>query len=422
MTINYFNPLKKATAGALGVALLLSGTMAMAQQCPPIQLGEKHPAQVGKDMRTEHTQPWCDSVCVTVLANGTACANAAGGVVGTSGFCHDSSQSVESIKDIEYNLCIDIDDRFIREADYGDRNVPAGQSRIPGTDYEMSSADAAFYFATLFSVDSNGNNVIDGAEVTLASERGWQLANELDSNGDGTITRNEAGQVKGSDQCQLLSTGFSSGLATDDILSYIGLYLGEPMIDKYAGDLEGEDKIKEKLLEYTRTWQPSYWKDNGRTIAGSASGVKAFYDPAYTGTTRRVCEAGYNGPYKALYNSMRDGANTGNPGTDDPGSDDSNTGNPGSNLSDYLDSSCGSSHPYRCPSNRACFTEEQMNNYCSVPTAPSTDPVMPPVDDTPPSDEPDDLIPSDNCGDSHPYWCASRGQCFTEQQMNNYCL
>lgn len=405
--------LKSITSISSTVLMLSIVHQTASAQCPPpSQVGAPNGlTAAGKDMRTEHTQPWCDPVCVVSTTGGTSCKNAAGNAVSTLGVCNDGIQAQESIKDIEYNLCINIDQQFINDSTY--------QGLPPGGDYTIPTADAAFYFATLFSVDSNGNGVIDGPEATAARDRGWSLANELNSNGDNIITRNEAGAVKGADDCQLLSTGFTSGLATDDILSYIGLYLGDPMIDKYAGDLEGEDDIKEKLLHYSRTWQPSYWKrSNGSAIVGGKSGVHEFWDTEFSGDSRRVCDAGYTGPYKALYELMKDGTSGGTNPDDD--NDDNTGGGSNPNLSDYLDSSCGSSHPYRCPSSGACFTAQQMSDYCGISGAPSNPQPNEPIDD-PADDDTSTPEPSDNCSDSHPFWCASRGQCFTEQQMNTYC-
>lgn len=440
---NTSNPvfLKSFTLAA-GITAALSTQVASAQ-CPAVNNMPKGLTAAGKDMRSEHTQPWCDPVCSQVTTNGTSCKNAAGQSVTTLGVCNDATQSIESIKDIEYNMCIDIDDRFISEAGYN------GQP--PGTDYQISTTDAAFFFAVLFSKDSNGNGVIDGAEVASARDSGWQLTNELNLNGDNTITRGEAGQSKGADPCQLLSTGFSSGLATDDILSYIGMYLGDPMIDKYAGDLEGEDGIKEKLLTFSRTWQPSYWKNNGSSIAQNPSSVHSHWDGQYSGNnSRRVCDSGYNGPYKELYNAVKGGQPvTSNPAsrtppasnpprpnnpprTNNPPPQPSNpvqappSNNGGSGMDQYRSANCGaSSHPYWCSSMGACFDEEQMRNYCGVSGSSNANAARPvqsaPVQSAPQNNSGNNLTPSNNCGGSHPYWCASRGQCFTQDQMNNYC-
>lgn len=332
----------------------------LAAQCPPIELGEKHPAQAGKDMTTEHTQPWCDAVCTNALANGTACNNAAGQVVTTMGVCNDPLQVRESILDIEHNLCINIDDSFISLSGY------TGQP--PGVNFEITTSDAALYFAALFANDINGNNVIDGTEVDEAVARGWNLVNELNSNGDDIIDRNEASQEKGSDPCQLLSTGFNSGLATDDILSYIGLYLGDPMVDKYAGDLE--QHVKDNMLAFTRTWQPSYWKaSNGSTLGTSPSAVTSYYDTSFFDGTERVCDAGYNGKFRNLIQAMGAGSSTGNtPPGDNGNPDNGNGGDNGNNDNPDTDfpvsDSCPSSHPYMCQSVGQCYTQEQMTNYC----------------------------------------------------------
>ena len=348
----------KAIAGVTGTVLVLSSQLANAAQCPAIKLGDKHPAATGKDMRTKDTQPWCDPVCVNVLANGTACNNAAGQVVTTMGICNDGQQVRESILDIEYNLCIDVDDQFIDDSDY------VGQP--PGVNYSISADDAKLYFAALFAEDKNGNGVIDGAEATEARDRGIALANELNTNGDGIITRNEASMAKGADPCQLLSTGFSSGLATDDILSYVGLYLGDPMIDKYAGDLETH--IKDNMLAFTRTWQPSYWKNEGNAIGSNPNTVTAFYDDKYDGNSYRVCDANYNGKFKELVSIMNGGSHTG--GGNSGGNTGGNTGgdnggNTGGDTGGNTNNNCPSSHPNWCAAKQQCFTDSQMNAYCN---------------------------------------------------------
>lgn len=355
--------LKFARYGAayalVSLGVLLSFNL-NAAQCPPIELGEKHPAAAGKDMSTEHTQPWCDAVCVNVLANGTACSNAAGQIVTTMGVCNDPLQVRESILDIEYNLCIDIDQQFIDQSGY------TGQP--PGVNYTISAADAALYFAALFAEDTNNNGVIDGNEVTTAKNRGLGLVAELNTNGDQIIDRNEASQAKGADPCQLLSTGFSSGLATDDILSYIGLYLGDPMVDKYAGDLE--EHVKNNMLAFTRTWQPSYWKTTaGSTIGSNPSAVTAWYDGQYNGS-QRVCDPGYNGKFSQLVSAMsggstgggNNGGDTGGGSNGDSGNGDNGNGGDG----DFpVSNNCPSSHPHYCASTNQCFTPQQMTDYCS---------------------------------------------------------
>lgn len=344
---------KRFAKTAALVALACASQLAVAAQCPPIALGQSHPAQAGKDMTTNHTQPWCDAVCVNVLANGTACNNAAGQIVTTEGVCNDPLQVKESILDIEYNLCIDIDNQYLDESGY------AGQP--PGGNYQIAYEDAALYFAALFAEDTNGNGKIDGAEVDTAKNRGYSLADELNTNGDGVITRNEASQEKGSDPCQLLSTGFNSGLATDDILSYLGLYLGDPSADKYAGDLE--DHVMANLLSFTRTWQPSYWKTPGGSTIGTDPGtVTAYYNNQYD-SSYRVCDSAYSGKFTDLVAAMGTGSggNTGgNTGGDTGGDTGGNTGG-GYPVSE----SCPGSHPHYCSSTNQCFTEAQMDAYCN---------------------------------------------------------
>ncbi|GLS27211.1 glycoside hydrolase family 26 protein [Marinibactrum halimedae] len=87
---------------------------------------------------------------------------------------------------------------------------------------------------------------------------------------------------------------------------------------------------------------------------------------------------------------------------------------PGTGLGQYLDSSCASSHPYRCPTNNACFTEQQMNDYCSVPNTPPT-PVFTPAPAPISTPTPTPIMPtptSNHCSSSHPVYSASCNQCF----------
>ncbi|WP_026972080.1 hypothetical protein [Aliagarivorans marinus] len=347
---------------AAATILAAASTSALAVQCPAIPLGEHYPAAPGKDMRTADTQPWCDPVCVNQLTNGTSCNNAAGDVVTTFGFCNDAENARESIVDIQYNLCIEVDQEFIDLSGY------TGQP--PSVDFKIPAADAAFYFAALFAEDTNGNGIIDGDEVTLAKNRGWALANELNPSGSGMLTRNEASAVKGEDPCQLLSTGFASGLATDDILSYIGLYIGEPMVDKYAGDLE--EHVKVNLEYFSRTWQPSYWaNDAGDAIADNPGGVTDHYNKEYgEGGGYRVCDAEYNGRLVHLYAAMRDGTgsgdNGGGTGGDNGGDNGGGSGGDNGGGDGYpISPECPSSHPHMCSSLNQCFTEAQMDSYCN---------------------------------------------------------
>ena len=461
MTKSHSFPLIRSIVSVSGICLFFSMPFANAQQCPAISLPDKHPAVVGKDMRSEHTQPWCDPVCVNVLANGTACNNASGQIVTTLGVCNDGDQVRESIKDIEYNLCIDIDQVFIDQSDY------TGQP--PGTNYTISTDDAALYFAALFSKDDNGNGVIDGAEATAARDKAYALVDELNTGGGNTITRNEASSAKGADPCQLLSTGFNSGLATDDILSYIGMYLGDPMLDKYAGDLATH--ISENMLSFTRTWQPSYWKQNGSVIGNNPSEVTTHYNNEYApGSGFRVCDAGYNGKFKELV-ALMGGASNGSSGSNDSGgasgtggtdtggtdtggtdaggtdaggtdaggtdaggTDAGGTDTGGSSGSTGSPSNnCPGSHPFYCEGLGQCFDQNQMTNYCPASNTGANDAnngsntngnnsgTDSNTNTGSDSGSAGTLTPSNQCPSSHPYMCESRGQCFDEFQMNTYC-
>ena len=188
-----------------------------------------NPSLVESGRRTEFTQPDCDTVCVTMIGNGTGCLNAAGVFVSNASICSDPENAREAILDIEFNLNIDIDDNFIASIDY--------QGAPPPINPSISTEDARTYFRAL-----------------LGQSEGDELTNALNTNGDSFIDRNEASQAKGSDPRQVLTTGFGCGLSTDDILSYLGLYIGDGSIDKYAGDLDSS--VKNNLLEFTRSWQP----------------------------------------------------------------------------------------------------------------------------------------------------------------------
>lgn len=180
--------------------------------------------------RTDDTQDWCDTVCVQSVGNGNdGCLNADGIFVSRDCICSDPENSREAIIDIEINLGIDIDDRFVQASGY--------QGAPPPLDPVISLADATTYFVAL-----------------LGESEGRQLANDLNTNNDNVITRNEASAAKGADPRQTLNTRFGCGLSTDDVLAYIGLYLGDGAIDKYAGDLD--ESVKAAMLEFTRSWQP----------------------------------------------------------------------------------------------------------------------------------------------------------------------
>lgn len=180
--------------------------------------------------RTADTQPWCDTVCVTWIGNGNdGCLNTSGTFVSKQCVCSDPANAREAIIDIEYNLGIDIDDSFVNQSGY--------QGQPPSINPRISLRDAKTYFAAL-----------------LGEQEGNQFADDLNTNGDNWLDRNEASAAKGADPQQVLNTRFGCGLSTDDVLAYIGLYLGDGAIDKYAGDLD--PSVKNNMLEFTRSWQP----------------------------------------------------------------------------------------------------------------------------------------------------------------------
>jgi hypothetical protein len=188
-----------------------------------------NPSHVISGRRTADTQPWCDTVCVTLIGNGTACLNAAGTLVSNGNVCSDPANARESMIDIEYNLGINIDDQFQAQAGY--------QGNVPSINPRLSYADARKYFVAL-----------------LGEPRGTTFTNQLNLNGDAWLDRNEASAAKGADPRQLLGTGFGCGLSTDDIMAYVGLYMGDGAIDKYGGDLD--PVVKANMLSFTRSWQP----------------------------------------------------------------------------------------------------------------------------------------------------------------------
>ena len=188
-----------------------------------------NPSHVVSGRRTEFTQSWCDTNCVTMVANGTGCLNAAGTFVSNASVCSDPANAREAMIDIEFNLGINIDDNFINQSGY--------QGAPPSINPGLTVSDARAYFRAL-----------------LGTQRGDDLTNALNTNGDNWIDRNEASQAKGSDPRQVLNTGFGCGLSTDDVLAYVGLYIGDGAIDKYAGDLD--DAVRNNMLRFTRSWQP----------------------------------------------------------------------------------------------------------------------------------------------------------------------
>ncbi|NLR91976.1 EF-hand domain-containing protein [Flammeovirga agarivorans] len=183
-----------------------------------------------------------NTTCVTPVGNGNdGCLNSDGYFVSRDGVVSDPENARLAILDIEINLGIDIDDEFIDKCGY--------QGTVPSINPSITAADAKVYFKAL-----------------IGEQKAQWLIEDLDTNKDGILTRNEASQAKGSDPRQVLRTGFGqeNGLATDDILAYIGLYLGDGAIDKYAGDLLPE--VQENLATFTRTWQPEVMNSNGRYI------------------------------------------------------------------------------------------------------------------------------------------------------------
>ncbi|WP_299680027.1 hypothetical protein [uncultured Tenacibaculum sp.] len=183
-----------------------------------------------------------NTTCVSPVGNGNdGCINSDGLFVSIRGVVSNPCNTKEAILDIERNLGIDIDDDFV-ENHCGYQGVP------PSINPKILLADAKIYFRALF---------------------GTQIGNEfgdlLNTNGDAWLDRNEATAAKGADPRQLLNLPVESGLATDDVLAYIGLYLGDGALDKYAGDLGPE--VMSRMESFTRTWQP------GRTAASRR------YDP-----------------------------------------------------------------------------------------------------------------------------------------------
>ena len=186
--------------------------------------------QIVSGCRTADTQDWCDTNCVTLVGNGNdGCINAQGGFVSRACVCADPDNAIESMIDIEVNLGIDIDDDFIAQAKYVGAPPPINP--------KISYADALKYFQAL-----------------LGDQKGREFADALNTTPDDVIDRNEASAAKGADPTQTLGTSFGCGLSTDDVLAYVGLYLGDGSIDKYQGNLDSS--VKDAMLKFTRTWQP----------------------------------------------------------------------------------------------------------------------------------------------------------------------
>ncbi|MBQ4818550.1 hypothetical protein [Aquimarina sp. MMG016] len=180
--------------------------------------------------------------CVTVVANGSGCMNSDGLFVSSKGVVSNPCNTKEAVLDIERNLGINIDDQFIAQCGY--------QGNVPSINPTMTKSDFLIYMKALFiNININGKT---GDEFAI------EFTNLLDTNNDGILTRNEASQAKGSDPRQILNLEpiftINGGLATDDVLAYVGLYLGDGALDKYAGDLP--QLVQDNMANFTRTWQP----------------------------------------------------------------------------------------------------------------------------------------------------------------------
>ncbi|WP_050858549.1 hypothetical protein [Aquimarina agarilytica] len=170
------------------------------------------------------------------------CFNSDGLFISSKGVVSNPCNTKEAILDIERNLGINIDDEFIELCGY--------QGAVPPINPSITRSDFIVYIKKLF----------EG--ITIEGKTGDQYAIEfaklLDTNNDGILTRNEASQSKGSDPRQVLNLEpiftINGGLATDDLLAYVGLYLGDGALDKYAGDLP--DIVQKNMTHFTRTWQP----------------------------------------------------------------------------------------------------------------------------------------------------------------------
>ncbi len=183
-----------------------------------------------------------NTTCVTVVANGSGCMNSDDLFVSSKGVVSNPCNTKEAVLDIERNLGIDIDDQFIAQCGY--------QGDVPSIDPTMTKSDFIIYMKALFiNININGKT---------GDQFATEFADLLDTNNDGILTRNEASQAKGSDPRQVLNLEpiftINGGLATDDVLAYVGLYLGDGALDKYAGDLP--QLVQDNMANFTRTWQP----------------------------------------------------------------------------------------------------------------------------------------------------------------------
>ncbi|MCP8900073.1 hypothetical protein [Gilvimarinus xylanilyticus] len=269
---------------------------------------DENPSHVVSGRRQQFTQPWCDTVCVTYVGNGTGCLNAEGIFVSNASICSDPANAREAILDIEYNLGIEVDDQFQAMSGY--------QGAPPSINPSMTVADAETYFSAL-----------------IGEQKGKELVRLLNTNGDDIVTRNEASQAKGSDPRQLLNTGFGCGLSTDDIMAYVGLYVGDGAIDKYAGDLD--DSVKAAMLEFTRSWQP--------------------------GVNAQACEyrGGCNGNNPA--SSSASSVSSANSSSDSSTTNSSISSNSSSSVSSALaNPNCPASHPLWSQSCSQCFVDSSQ--------------------------------------------------------------
>ncbi|GAA4278079.1 hypothetical protein [Aquimarina mytili] len=183
-----------------------------------------------------------NTACVTVVANGSGCMNSDGLFVSSKGVVSNPCNTKEAVLDIERNLGVNIDDQFIAQSGY--------QGNVPSINPTMTKSDFLIYMKALFiNININGKT---------GDQFATEFADLLDTNNDGILTRNEASQAKGSDPRQVLNLEpiftINGGLATDDVLAYVGLYLGDGALDKYAGDLP--QIVQDNMANFTRTWQP----------------------------------------------------------------------------------------------------------------------------------------------------------------------
>ena len=167
--------------------------------------------------------------CVAPFDNyRSGCRSANGDVYGRCGFKSDAVNAVQALLDLEQNLAIDIDDNLINHAEY--------IGHPPSINTEIAVEDAYTFFSIVFDPDT-ANTII----------------NRLDMNRDSIITRSEA-FPSSSDLTLSIVSYFKSEAEKNNLLAYIGLYLPDGAIDAYSGTISLE--LKERLLEYTRTWEP----------------------------------------------------------------------------------------------------------------------------------------------------------------------